>query len=210
MVNLNGIIGELEKWIDERRLHHSIGVSRCAVDLAKQYGVDEEKARLAGLVHDCAKCLSLEKSLELGKRYGYDADEISQHNKALLHAPIGAHLAADLFNIKDPEILEAIACHTTGKEDMTLLDKIIFVADYIEEDRNYPGVEEIRRLAYIDLNESLLKALELSIKSVLERGRLLHPMTIEARNYLIMETSDEKGKCFHPIKSLKNQSKRHN
>ncbi len=210
MVDLNGIVGELENWIDKRRLHHSVGVSRCAVDLAKHYGVDEEKAKLAGLVHDCAKCLSLEESLELGRKYGYEADEISLRNKALLHAPIGAHLAADLFNIEDPEILESIACHTTGKEDMALLDKIIFVADYIEEDRNYPGVEEIRRLAYVDLNESVIKALELSIKNVLERGRLLHPMTVEARNFLIAETRDEEGKSFHGIKSLKNQSKRHN
>ncbi|NLC44128.1 MAG: HD domain-containing protein [Clostridiales bacterium] len=207
MVDFNGIVVELGKWIDERRLHHSIGVSRCAVDLAKHYGVDEDKAKLAGLVHDCAKCLSLEKTLELGRNYGFEADEISLRNKALLHAPIGAYLARDLFEIKDPEILEAIACHTTGKEDMDLLDKIIFVADYTEEDRNYPGVEEIRRLAFIDLNESVIRALELSIKNVLERGKLLHPMTIEARNFLIMETREEEMK--HSVKSLKKQGGRH-
>lgn len=209
MGDLNGIVEELGKWIDERRLHHSIGVSSCAVDLANHYGVDENKARLAGLVHDCAKSLSLEKFLELGRIYGFEADEISLRNKALLHAPIGAYLAGDLFDIKDPEILEAIACHTTGKEDMSLLDKIIFVADYIEEDRDYPGVEEIRKFAFIDLDEGVIKALELSIINALERGKLLHPMTIEARNFLIMETRDEKGKCFHPIRSLKNIGKRH-
>jgi predicted HD superfamily hydrolase involved in NAD metabolism len=210
MVDLSDIVEELRRWIDERRLQHSMGVSRCAVDLARHYGVDEAKAELAGLVHDCAKCLSLDKSLDLGRKYGFEADEISLNNNALLHAPLGAYLAGDLFGIQDTEVLEAIACHTTGKENMSLLDKIIFVADYIEVDRNYPGVKEIRKLAYADLNESVIKALELSIKNVLERGRLLHPMTIEARNYLIMETRDEKDNSFHPIKSLKNQGKRHN
>ena len=193
MFDLNKITALLENWIDERRLIHSIGVSRCAVKLAGHYGANMEKAELTGLVHDCAKCLSLEKLMQLGRKYGYEADEISLRSTTLLHAPIGAYLVGDLFDIKDTEILNAIACHTTGKKDMSLLDKIIYVADYIEEERNYSSMEEIRKYSFVDLNETLFKALDLSIKHVLERGKLLHPLTIEARNYLIINNLVEKG-----------------
>ena len=203
MVEYDSIVKVLENWIDEKRLRHSKGVSRCAMEMADHYGADKEKAELAGLVHDCAKCLTPEKSLSLCKKYGYDADEIALRNMALLHAPLGAYLARELFDIHDKAILDAIRWHTTGKKKMTLLDKIIFVADYMEEGRSFPCVEEIRNLAYIDLDKALITALELSIRNVLDRGKLLHPKTIEARNYLIMRLDTEN--TIIDKKSLKNQ-----
>jgi predicted HD superfamily hydrolase involved in NAD metabolism len=187
-----GIIERLSKMIDKNRLKHSLGVSRSAAELAERYGFDKEKAELAGLLHDCAKCLSYDDSIRLCKKYGYEPDSISKSNKALLHAPLGAFIAEDIFEIKDREVLGAIACHTTGKMGMTLLDKIICLADYIEEGRQYPGVAKVRSYAFRDINKALLTALELSIMHVIKRGWLLHPMTIEARNYLLMEIEESK------------------
>ena len=161
-----------------------------AVKLAEHYGADVKKAELAGLVHDCAKDLSMDECLELAKRHGYEPDEISLRNMSLLHAPLGAYLAKELFHIEDEEIQGAIAYHTTGRKDMTLLEKIIFLADYIEEGSSFPGVEELRELAFIDLNRAILTSLEFSIHNVMKRGRLLHPLTVEARNSLILEMQD--------------------
>ena len=184
------IIGRLGTLMDQKRLKHSIGVSRCAAELAEKYGVDTEKAELTGLIHDCAKCLSYDESMRLCQKYGFEPDEISKANKALLHAPLGAFLAEDIFRIQDREILDAIACHTTGKKGMTLFEKVICLADYIEESRQYPGVEDIRAYAFRDINKALLVALELSIRNVMDRGKLLHPMTVEARNDLLLEIED--------------------
>lgn len=190
MYDRERIIKKLSLLIDEKRLNHSIGVSRCAVLLAKHYGADAEKAELAGLVHDCAKCLPDEESVRLCGKYGYEPDSITKANKVLLHAPLGALLAEDCFQIQDREILDAIACHTTGKQGMTLLEKVICLADYIEDSRQFSGIEDIRAFAYIDINKALLTALELSIRNVMDKGKLLHPMTVEARNYLLMEIED--------------------
>jgi len=201
MVDYDSIIRELGKWIDEKRLKHSIGVSECAVRLAAHYGADVEKARLAGLIHDCAKSLPAEEAERLCRKYHFQPDVITCKNKALLHAPLGALMAQDVFGITDKEILDAIACHTTGKAGMSLFDKIICLADYIEEGREYEGVEKIRSLAYEDINKALLTAFDLSIRNVLERGRLLHPMTIESRNALLLEAD---GSSEHKA-SLKNQ-----
>lgn len=184
------IVEKLKDWIDERRLNHSIGVSRCAAKLALHYGADVEKAELAGLVHDCAKGLSPEEAIQLGRKYGYEPDTITRMNPALIHAPLGSFLAQELFNIQDPEILDAIACHTTGKSNMSLMDKIICLADFIEEGRCFKEVEKIRELAFLDINRALLTGMDLSIKYVLERGRLLHPATVEARNALLLEIGD--------------------
>lgn len=197
-----GIIERLSKMIDRYRLEHSLAVSRSAVELAARYGLDKEKAELAGLLHDSAKCLSYDESIRLCERYGYEPDSITKSSKALLHAPLGAFIAEDLFGVKDREVLAAIACHTTGKRNMTMLDKIICLADYIEEGRQYPGVDQIRSYAFSDLNKALMTALELSIVHVVEEGLLLHPITVEARNCLLMEI--EQSKKFDVRQAMNN------
>ena len=184
------IIGKLGTLVDSKRLKHSLGVSRCAVELAGRYGADRKKAELAGLVHDCAKCLTCGESIRLCEKHGFEPDSISKANRALLHAPLGAFLAEDVFGIQDREILDAIACHTTGKKGMTVFEKVICLADYIEESRQYPGVEDIRAYAFHDIDRALLTALELSIRNVMDRGKLLHPMTVEARNDLLLAVED--------------------
>lgn len=199
MYDREDVIKRLSTLIDEKRLSHSIGVSRCAAKLAEQYGADAEKAELAGLVHDCAKCLPYEESIRLCRKYGFEPDSITKANKALLHAPLGALLAEESFQIKDREILNAVACHTTGKQGMTLLEKVICLADYIEDSRQYSGVEDIRAFAWVDINRALLTALELSIRNVMDRGKLLHPITVEARNWLLKEIEDSDKSHFKGI-----------
>jgi len=182
----------LSTLIDESRLEHSVNVSVCARDLALKYGADTGKAELTGLIHDCAKCLTYDKMLELCKKYDLKTDEISKTSRALLHGPLGACLARDLFGIDDDEILSAIACHTTGKKGMNLLDKVVCLADYIEPLRRFDGVEEIRQLAFTDIDLALLKALEISIVHVINSGLLLHPATVEARNELLSLVRDKR------------------
>jgi len=193
MMERSKIIETLKDWIDESRLKHSINVSKCAAKLADHYGADVEKAELAGLVHDCAKNLPVKKAVELGKKYGYEPDLITLMNPILIHAPLGACLARELFDIHDSEILDAIVWHTTGRKNMSLLEKIICLADFIEEGRKYKGVEEIRKLAFSDINRALLTGFDLTIKYILDSGKLLHPMTVEARNSILMEIKNKEN-----------------
>ena len=192
MYDSSDIIDKLATLIDKKRIKHSIGVSNSAAELAEHYGVDISKARLAGMLHDCAKCLSYEDMLTRCNKYELKLDNISIKYKALIHGPLGALIASDIFHINDCEILDAIACHTTGKKGMTLFDKVICLADYIEPDRQFLGIDEIREYAFKDINKALLKALELSLRHVLDRGKLLHMGTVEARNELLMEID---GRC---------------
>lgn len=179
------ICEKLKDMMDEERYVHSLGVRDCAVMLAERYGADVDKARLAGLLHDCAKGLprqemiskALEAEIELG------AEEFQ--NEALLHGPAGAVIARQVFGVEDPEILSAIECHTTGKRDMALLDKIIYLADYIEPNRDFPGVEDLRQAAMEDIDKAVLMALRRTIKYVLDTDRFLHPRTVEAWNDML-------------------------
>ncbi|WP_243426413.1 bis(5'-nucleosyl)-tetraphosphatase (symmetrical) YqeK [Caldicoprobacter guelmensis] len=176
---------KLRTLMDEERYEHSLGVRDSAVMLAKRYGADVAKARIAGLLHDCAKGLVREemigKALEVGIELGPEEFRV----EALLHGPVGAVMARQVFGIQDPEILSAIECHTTGKRNMSLLDKIIYLADYIEPNRDFPEVEELRRVAMEDLDKAVLLAVRRTIKYVLDTDRFLHPRTVEAWNDML-------------------------
>ncbi|HZK33883.1 MAG TPA: bis(5'-nucleosyl)-tetraphosphatase (symmetrical) YqeK [Bacillota bacterium] len=189
-------MGILRALIDKKRLRHSVNVSKYAGKLAELYGADVKKAELVGMIHDCAKCLPYEKMLELCKGYSYEPDEIAIKSRALLHAPLGAYLAADMFGIKDMEVIKAIRCHTTGKRGMSLLEKVICLADHIEPMRTYPGVDEIRECAQVDINKALLMAFESSIDHVIKKGGLLHPASIDARNDIILLVTGQEPPRF--------------
>lgn len=169
------------------RFRHSRDVSRTAVRLAERWGADIEKARIAGILHDCARSLKGEALLSAVKEFGLMPSELELAQPALLHAPLGALLAQERFGVKDPEILQAIRRHTTGAAEMTLLDKIIYLADYIEPGRNFPGVEKIREMAAHSLGEALLEAYNRTIVFVVAGDGLLHPDTVAGRNFLLME-----------------------
>jgi predicted HD superfamily hydrolase involved in NAD metabolism len=173
--------------LDKKRLAHSIRVQETAVKLAVQYNADIEKAATAGLIHDCAKCLPDSILFELAGRFSIKLNDIYRLQPGLLHGPIGACIAQKEFLIDDPEIIHSIKYHTTGCCNMSILDKIIYIADYIEPGRDFPGVSELRELAYRNFDEALFKSCNITIEYVLKRNLLIHPLTIEFRNSLLLK-----------------------
>lgn len=183
--------GEINRYLKTnlkvKRYEHSLGVSSTAVSLAKIYGADVSKARIAGLIHDCAKCMSDSELIDIAERNGIIIDEVLDETPNLLHGPVGSVVARDKMGIHDDEILNAVAYHTTGKEDMSLMEKIIYVADYIEPMRDFPGVDKIREDAVDNLDRALLDSFNNTIKHVIDKKQLLHLNTIKGRNYLISQ-----------------------
>ena len=177
------IIEWLKGKLDPGLFRHSVGTQKYTEELADIYGVDRESAAVAGLVHDCAKSLSSEETLLHADRYRIPMDEIMSAQPALLHAPVGAKLAQIELGISDNEVLGAIEVHCMGARNMSLLEKILYVADASEPSRDHPGVQRVRGLAYGgDLDAALLEAMETKISYVLKRKRMLHPQSVEAWN----------------------------
>lgn len=178
---------QLQELLNEKRLAHSLGVAEEAVKLAIQYGADLDKARLAGLAHDCCKNMSYDEMLQWAKKLGVTLDKISLSNEKLIHGTIGAEYARQIFKIEDPEVIDAIAYHTTGRAGMTLLDKIIYIADYIEPTRkDYPWLDKMRKLAYENLDEAVLYGLDIAIDYLIQDEMLIHENTIKARNDMLL------------------------
>ncbi|WP_411335389.1 bis(5'-nucleosyl)-tetraphosphatase (symmetrical) YqeK [Ruminococcus gauvreauii] len=147
---------KLKNYLDRQRFHHTMGVMYTAACMGMVHGGDPAKLQLAGLLHDCAKCIPDEKKLRLCGKFGITPSHYETTHPYMLHAKLGAHLAKKKFDIRDPEVLSAITWHTTGKAAMTVLEKIIYIADYIEPGRNKaPRLEEIRKMAFRDLDECM-------------------------------------------------------
>lgn len=182
---------KLKSMISKNRYIHSKGVSETAVKMAELYGADTEKARIAGLLHDCAKGFSLGEAIKKCDEFGLKVSDIDKSSTALLHAPLGVKIAEAEFGITDREILNAIAYHTVAGENMSVLDKIIYLADMIEPSRDFPDVETHRKLAFEDLDKAFLYALDRSIVFNVEKGVLLHPNTVIARNEIIKKLQAE-------------------
>jgi len=172
----------LKGLLKENRYIHSLGVMETAGELAERFGENADKARLAGLVHDCAK--NITDFEEVCKKYNYTPDEIEEKNPELLHAPLGALMLCELFGIEDKEIEDAVRYHTVARRNMTNLDKIIYLSDMIEPSRNFYGVEDLRAMAKEDLDKAVLHALDQSLMFVIKKGALAHPNTLYARNEL--------------------------
>lgn len=170
-------------YLKYKRIPHVLGTEQEAIRLAERYGADVEKARVAALLHDCTKKLDMEEQLALCRQYGIELDELEQKALKLLHAKTGAAIARDVFGV-DEEIYNAIWWHTTGHAHMTLLEKIIYLADYIEPSRDFPGVDKLRKVCYEDLNKGLLLGLEMSIQEMTDMGNPVHRATVEARDAL--------------------------
>jgi predicted HD superfamily hydrolase involved in NAD metabolism len=183
----------LENSISPKRYIHSINVSKTAKKLAEYYEGDAAKAEIAGLVHDCARDLDSSLQLDCLKKEGIAADDLTLSVKELLHGPAAVHICRKVFAIEDEEILNAVRYHTTGKENMSLLEKIIYLSDFIEPARSFPGVEEMRGLAFRNPDKALLMAFNSSIEYVLSKNGFLHIDTIMARNYVLKEIQ---GKIF--------------
>lgn len=169
--------------IRHKRVAHVMGVEEEAVRLAKFWGADPELARHAGILHDCTKYLELAPQLHLCEKYGILLDDLEQKAVKLLHSKTGACIAKYIFGEPD-EVYEAIFWHTTGRANMTLLDEILYMADYIEPNRDFDGVEELRRLAYTDLDQAMLLGVESTIQEMEQRGVPIHKNTLAARDWL--------------------------
>ena len=151
---------KLKSHLDKERYEHTLGVMYTAAAMAMCHGEDMEKALTAGLLHDCAKCIPGDKKLRLCGRYHLSISEAEASNPSLLHAKLGAYLAAKKYHVRDRDILNAIASHTTGRPDMSTLEKIIYIADYMEPGRDeLPNMAEVRRLAFHDLDGCLYRIL---------------------------------------------------
>ena len=164
---------------------HSRGVEESASKLALLYGVDAKKASLAGLLHDYGKIYSHPVLYQIALEHGL-GDEFCLKEPSLLHAPVGAWLLRHELGIEDEEILEAVRVHTTGMAGISRLAKIVYLADYIEPGRDYPGVDDLRKISIVDLDKALFVALERTIKNVLDRKKVLHPDSVLFRNSLIL------------------------
>lgn len=184
-------IQEIEKRIQEinskTRYKHCLGVRDEAIKLANLYGADPEKAGLAGLVHDCVKGMEPQQMIDFYKEYNLDIKDITCEEEKLRHAKVGAYYAKLVFGIEDEEIFDAVYYHTTGKPDMPLLTKIIYIADYIEPNRRYDGVNELRNLAYKDLDAAILDGLSFTVKKLVSNNKVLHIDTVMARNFILKE-----------------------
>ena len=184
----------LSRRLKRSRYEHSLGVADTAAFLARRFGEDEAKARTAGLLHDCARESPNEAMRAEADARGVSYGAVEASMPLLLHAPLGALLAREKYGADDEAVLRAIARHTVGGASMTALDKIVYFADMVEPTRAYPGVEELRRLAReADLDEMTLAGLTRSIAFVLEKGHLIHPDTVLARNELLLAGKASRG-----------------
>lgn len=176
------IAEKVKEKVNKKRYIHTIGVTYTAAALAMRYDADIKKAALAGLLHDNAKCYSDEKMLEKCKKHEIKIRKIEKQNPYLLHAKLGACYAKCKYGIEDEEILDAITWHTTGKADMSLLEKIIFVADYMEPGRKMiEGLPEVRREAFLDLDKCVYLILRNTLQYLeQDKGKEIDEMTYSA------------------------------
>lgn len=179
---------KLKKELDKERYTHTLGVMYTAAALAMAHHADVEKAMYAGLLHDCAKCVPNEKKLKLCKKYHIPISTTEKHSPFLLHAKLGAYYAKKIYKVNDSEILHAIQVHTTGEPDMNVLDKIIYIADYIEPNRKKaPNLEEIRKIAFENLDKTMMQILSDTLEYLKEKGGELDPLTMNTYEFFKKE-----------------------
>lgn len=186
MLSEKEILNYLKDNLNEKRFNHSLEVAKEARRLAIKYGADEEKAYLAGLVHDATKNLSAQKQLKIFERFGIILTDVERGSEKLWHAISGAAVAENVFGITDKEILSAVRCHTTAKANMTKLETVLYIADFTSLDRDYDDVDVMRSLADKSLEEALRYALCYTVKDLCERELAIHPDTLYAYNEILM------------------------
>lgn len=179
--NRDDLLGKMAELLPEKRLTHCLGVEKAARELAQRFGVDEEKAGLAGLLHDYAKRLSDQEFLDLIDQYQLDPD-LKNWGNNIWHGMVGIYKIQEDLNLQDPEILRAIEIHTVGASQMTDLDKVIYVADYIEHNRAFPGVDEARDIAKQSLNQAVAYETARTVEYLAHQGLPIYPQTIETYN----------------------------
>lgn len=186
----------IRKEQNAKRYEHTLGVEYTAAALAMRYGANVQDAVLAGLLHDCAKCMSDDKLLKICEKQGIPVTETERQLPFLLHGKVGGFLAEERYGIRNHDVINAILYHTMGRKDMSLLEKIVFVADYIEPGRNRaPHLGELRELAFQDLDKALLQILEQTLSHLKSNGWTIDSRTVETWNYY--KTYVEQNKSVH-------------
>ena len=186
MLSVDVIKEKLQSALSIDRYIHTLGVAEEAQKLAAVYGDAElvKKAEYAGLLHDCAKDYPDDMKKRFCKEYHVPVDDVMKKQLGLIHPFLGAEVAKREYGVEDEDIIGAIRWHTTGKPEMTVLEKIVFIADYIEPNRKpFDGQKKARKLAYEDLDKAMAYILESTIEYVKERNRALHPYSVEALEY---------------------------
>lgn len=168
------------------RFEHSMNVAKCAVELAKKYGADEKKAYTAGILHDIMKNTVPEEQLKWIEKSGVTLTKAEQGNFKLWHAMAGEAYMKLKLGIDDEDLLNAVRYHTTARADMTVLEKVIYIADYISEERDYDGVDEMRALAEKSLEDAMFMGLQFSITELAENGFVIHPDSVNAYNEIVL------------------------
>ena len=179
----------VKEQLTDHRYQHTLGVMETAIALAKQYGGDVQKAELAAIFHDYAKFRSKAEMKEIIASQGFPED-LLEFNSELWHAPAGMYLVEKEAGINDPEVLDAIRYHTSGRPAMTLLEKIIYLADYIEPGRHFPGVDEVRAVAKESLDKALIMAIKNTIFFLMKKNQTVYPDTFYTYNDLIQKLED--------------------
>lgn len=182
----------ISKRMKSARFKHSKNVAKEAVRLARKYGADVKKAEIAGILHDATKETDGEEQMALIARAGIELTELESSSSKLWHAISGCAFVKVELGIEDQEILDAIRYHTTGRADMTLLDKVIFIADFISADRDYDGVDRMRKIAEKDLDDAVLEGMAFTIADLAQRKLTIAPDTFEGYNYMAARKAQQK------------------
>lgn len=181
---LKKISKRLSKILKEDRYEHTLGVMYTSAALAMRYGADIQKSMTAGLLHDCGKYLPPKEQIRICEKKKITLTESELEMPALVHAKLGAYLARHEYHIKDAEILDAITYHTTGRPDMTLLEKIVYIADYIEPNRKeIPGLADIRQIVFTDIDRAVCLSAGSTVRYLKNGGKAVDPMTINTYNF---------------------------
>jgi predicted HD superfamily hydrolase involved in NAD metabolism len=186
------IIKRLKNLLGLSRFKHSLRVREKVLHLSHFNKVNPKKAGIAGLLHDVSRSMDRSGLLKLAEKIKIKIDPISRFEPKLLHAPLSAYIARTKFGIKDRQILKAISSHTLGRKNMTMLEKIVYVADHVEEGRAHAGIAKARRLAESDINQAVVAISTSMIKYLLGNDLPVHPMTVEVRNYYLLKHEQKK------------------
>ena len=185
MVTIDEILQRLPEYETQKRIDHSIRVMETALKLYKLWGGNKQVLSYAGLLHDIARDLPVEKLIEIAQRNGYQIDQIEAENPVILHAPVGAIIAKNDFGITDEDILNCIRYHTTGRANITINEAIIYLADFIEPGRDFEDAAKVRSIAFTDLKEAVLEETILNVVYLMNARTPIHPRTIEMFNSLL-------------------------
>lgn len=192
MYDTEAYIKLIKERLSDYRFYHSMCVAESAVQLAKRYGADEEKARVAGILHDVMKEESKKAQLAIIEKAGMKMTELEKKNKKVYHQMSGAAYVKEELGITDEEIINAIRYHTTGRRGMSLMEKIIYLADFISADRDYEDVDVMRRKVDEGMEEGMLYAFRYTIVDLVNQCKEIHPDTLDAYNWVIEETEERK------------------